>query len=75
MKELKVLELFSGIGGMHCAADMTNKCLPADCRLSVVAALDINTVSNDVYRHNHPETPCSQRNITGLTTEYLRLLT
>ena len=70
--KMKVLELFSGIGGMHFAAEIANKSLPSECQLSVVAAMDINTVSNDVYRLNHPGTLCSQRNITGLTTEYLR---
>ena len=36
-----------------------------------MAAVDINTVSNEVYRHNHPETPCLQRNITGLSLAHL----
>ena len=37
----------------------------------VVAAVDINTVSNEVYRHNHPATPCLQKNITGLSLPLL----
>ena len=36
-----------------------------------MAAVDINTVSNEVYRHNHPDTPCLQRNITGLSLPQL----
>ena len=33
--------------------------------------MDINTVSNAVYRHNHPDTACLQRNITGLSLAQL----
>ena len=36
-----------------------------------MAAVDINTVSNEGYRHNHPDTPCLQRNITGLSLAQL----
>ena len=85
MEEIKVLELFSGIGGMHRAAQLAASYLPGiklkvvlSSQLSsegflsqVVAAVDINTVSNEVYRHNHPATPCLQRNITGLSLPQL----
>ena len=47
---LKVLELFSGIGGMHYA--LKTAC-PGD-RSEVVAAVDISEVANQVYRHNFP---------------------
>ena len=73
MEELKVLELFSGIGGMHSAMDIANRCLE-NRQLKVIGAVDINTVSNAVYRHNHPAAPSLQRNITGLGAEYLRTL-
>ena len=48
--ELRVLELFSGIGGMHYA--LKTAC-PGD-RSEVLAAVDISEVANEVYRHNFP---------------------
>ena len=48
--ELRVLELFSGIGGMHYA--LKTAC-PGD-RSKVLAAVDISEVANEVYRHNFP---------------------
>jgi len=65
-KELRVLELFSGIGGMHHALDLV-----ADVEVEVVAAMDINTVSNEVYKHNHPTTNLLNKNIAGLTQKQL----
>lgn len=70
---MKVLELFSGIGGMHMAAQIAAKHLE-DIEIDVVAAVDINTVSNDVYRHNNPNTKVWQRNITGLSVPELAKL-
>ena len=72
MTKLRVLELFSGVGGMHSACDVVSDVIETE--MSVIGAVDINTVSNEVYRHNHPSTPCLQRNITGLTPDYLRSL-
>ena len=72
MTKLRVLELFSGVGGMHSACDVVSDVIETE--MSVIGAVDINTVSNEVYRHNHPSTPCLQRNITGLTPQYLRSL-
>ena len=46
---LKVLELFSGIGGMHFALKR------ACSNYQVVAAVDISEVANKVYRHNFPD--------------------
>lgn len=65
-----MLELFSGVGGYHSALQIIGGKLSKH-KLKVIGAVDINTVSNEVYRHNHPDTPCLQRNITGLTPEYL----
>ena len=66
MPELRVLELFSGVGGMHRAVELAASNL-ADITLTVIGAVDINTVSNEIYKHNHPTTNHMQRNITGLT--------
>nr|XP_032649858.1 tRNA (cytosine-5-)-methyltransferase-like isoform X2 [Chelonoidis abingdonii] len=51
MGPVRVLELYSGIGGMHQA--LTESCISAE----VVAAVDVNTVANEVYKHNFPSTP------------------
>uniref|UniRef100_A0A5F9CDL2 tRNA aspartic acid methyltransferase 1 n=1 Tax=Oryctolagus cuniculus TaxID=9986 RepID=A0A5F9CDL2_RABIT len=50
MEPLRVLELYSGIGGMHHA--LKESCVPAQ----VVAAIDVNTVANEVYEYNFPHT-------------------
>ncbi|KAJ8389046.1 hypothetical protein AAFF_G00124430 [Aldrovandia affinis] len=63
MENLRVLELYSGIGGMHCALKESRA--PAE----VVAAVDVNTTANDVYRHNFPNTPLWAKTIEGLTLD------
>ena len=73
MPDLRVLELFSGIGGMHRAADLAASHL-SDAKLTVIGAVDINTVSNSIYTHNHPITTHLQRNITGMTVAQLTKL-
>uniref|UniRef100_A0A8D0ENR3 tRNA aspartic acid methyltransferase 1 n=1 Tax=Strix occidentalis caurina TaxID=311401 RepID=A0A8D0ENR3_STROC len=50
MAPLRVLELYSGIGGMHQA--LKESCTSAE----VVAAVDVNTLANEVYKHNFPST-------------------
>jgi len=65
-KKLRVLELFSGIGGMHHALDLVG-----EVEVEVVAAMEINTVSNEVYKHNHPDTNLLNKNIAGLTQKEL----
>ncbi|KAJ1527755.1 hypothetical protein ONE63_007710 [Megalurothrips usitatus] len=57
---MRVLELYSGIGGMHYA------CLESGITHEVVAASDINTIANEVYRHNFPSVPLICRNIQSL---------
>ena len=49
---MRVLELFSGVGGMHRALEQALEGEQGE----VVAAMDINTVSNEIYLHNHPGT-------------------
>ncbi|OAD72996.1 hypothetical protein PHYBLDRAFT_146309 [Phycomyces blakesleeanus NRRL 1555(-)] len=43
---LRVLEFYSGIGGMHYAAEL------AEWNHEILKAFDINTVANEIYRHN-----------------------
>ncbi|XP_042254919.1 tRNA (cytosine(38)-C(5))-methyltransferase [Thunnus maccoyii] len=63
MENLRVLELYSGIGGMHFALKESG--IPAQ----VVAAVDINTTANQIYRHNFPGTPLWNKTIEGLTLD------
>ncbi|KAH8263639.1 hypothetical protein KR044_011816 [Drosophila immigrans] len=61
--EFRVLELFSGIGGMHYAFKY------AQLKGDVVAALDVNTVANAVYAHNYKEGNVKTRNIQSLSAK------
>ncbi|XP_040307238.1 tRNA (cytosine(38)-C(5))-methyltransferase isoform X2 [Herpailurus yagouaroundi] len=63
MEPLRVLELYSGIGGMHQA--LRESCIPAQ----VVAAIDVNTVANEVYAYNFPHTQLLAKTIEGITLE------
>ncbi|KAG8234207.1 hypothetical protein J437_LFUL013804, partial [Ladona fulva] len=60
---MNVIEFFSGIGGMHYSLK------GAGIKCKVVAAVDINTSANEVYRHNFPETPVFQRNIQSFSSD------
>ncbi|XP_069067649.1 tRNA (cytosine(38)-C(5))-methyltransferase [Pleurodeles waltl] len=63
MDHLRVLELYSGIGGMHCALKECG--IPAE----VVVAVDVNTCANEVYKHNFPTTEVWAKTIEGITLE------
>uniref|UniRef100_A0A8C1G4Q9 tRNA (cytosine(38)-C(5))-methyltransferase n=1 Tax=Cyprinus carpio TaxID=7962 RepID=A0A8C1G4Q9_CYPCA len=60
MQPLRVLELYSGIGGMHYA--LKESSVPAE----VVAAVDVNTTANEIYKHNFPNTPLLPKTIEGM---------
>ncbi|KAG6934307.1 tRNA aspartic acid methyltransferase 1, partial [Chelydra serpentina] len=68
MGPVRVLELYSGIGGMHQA--LTESCISAE----VVAAVDVNTVANEVYKYNFPSTPLWAKTIEGITLAELNRL-
>ncbi|XP_059275072.1 tRNA (cytosine(38)-C(5))-methyltransferase 2 isoform X2 [Lycium ferocissimum] len=59
-KPLRVLEFYSGIGGMRYSL------LKADVNATVVEAFDINDLANDVYQHNFGHRPF-QGNIQTLS--------
>ena len=59
--ELKVVEFYAGVGGWHFALKHSN------IQARVVAAIDINTTANKVYRHNFPTTTHRP------TEEYMRI--
>uniref|UniRef100_A0AAQ4QUL8 tRNA aspartic acid methyltransferase 1 n=1 Tax=Gasterosteus aculeatus aculeatus TaxID=481459 RepID=A0AAQ4QUL8_GASAC len=63
MERLRVLELYSGIGGMHYALQESG--IPAQ----VVAAIDVNTTANQIYRHNFPDTTLWNKTIEGITLD------
>ncbi|XP_017334611.1 tRNA (cytosine(38)-C(5))-methyltransferase isoform X2 [Ictalurus punctatus] len=61
MEKLRVLELYSGIGGMHYA--LRESSVPTE----VVAAVDVNTTANEIYKHNFPNTLLLPKTIEGMT--------
>ncbi|KAM6339081.1 tRNA (cytosine(38)-C(5))-methyltransferase isoform 3-T3 [Podargus strigoides] len=65
MAPLRVLELYSGIGGMHQA--LKESCTSTEVVAEVVAAVDVNTIANEVYKHNFPSTPLWAKTIEGIT--------
>ena len=72
LETVKVLELFSGIGGMHFAIDQASRNVPI--QYEVVAAMDISDVANKVYKHNFPEVNHISGNICGLTAKKVNAL-
>lgn len=66
--ELKVAEFFSGIGGWSSAFS-----LQSNLEFSVVAAYDVNIVSNLVYKHVYGHTP-SSTSIESLSVKTLEAL-
>ncbi|XP_054478789.1 tRNA (cytosine(38)-C(5))-methyltransferase [Anoplopoma fimbria] len=63
MEGLRVLELYSGIGGMHYALKESG------ITAQVVAAIDINTTANQIYTHNFPDTTLWNKTIEGITLD------
>jgi tRNA (cytosine38-C5)-methyltransferase len=57
----RVLELFSGMGGMHCALDFI------DLNYEIIAAIDINPTANLVYSSNFPNVPIINRTIESIS--------
>ncbi|XP_059053870.1 tRNA (cytosine(38)-C(5))-methyltransferase [Achroia grisella] len=64
----RILELYSGIGGMHCGWNESG--LAGE----ISAAVDINTVANEVYKHNFPTTNLLNKNIQSLTKDSIKNL-
>ncbi|CAG9561416.1 unnamed protein product [Danaus chrysippus] len=62
----KILELYSGIGGMHCAWNAS------ELNGEIITAVDINTVANEVYKYNFPNTPLITKNIQSLSYEDIK---
>ncbi|NP_001079673.2 tRNA (cytosine(38)-C(5))-methyltransferase [Xenopus laevis] len=65
---LRVLELYSGVGGMHCGL------AESGVAAEVVAAVDVNTNANKVYKYNFPHTPLWPKTIEGITLKELDAL-
>ncbi|KAH8870777.1 hypothetical protein KSF78_0006011 [Schistosoma japonicum] len=62
---MRVLELYSGIGGMHFAFQMST------LKHEVVAAIEINDIATDVYKHNFPNTLTLNRVIESFSANSL----
>jgi hypothetical protein len=68
LSKLKVAEFFSGIGGWSSALSLQN-----NLEFTVVAAYDVNIISNVVYKHVHGHTP-SSTSIESLSVKTLEAL-
>uniref|UniRef100_A0A4W3JRB0 tRNA (cytosine(38)-C(5))-methyltransferase n=1 Tax=Callorhinchus milii TaxID=7868 RepID=A0A4W3JRB0_CALMI len=53
------------IAAMHIFFSVAESCIPAE----VIAAIDINTVANEVYKHNFPSTHLYPKTIEGMTLD------
>ncbi|KAF9427293.1 tRNA (cytosine-5-)-methyltransferase [Podila epigama] len=62
--QFKVLEFYSGIGGMHYSFDASGH------EGQILKAFDINTTANEVYAHNHGKKQLAQRNIEAVPIEF-----
>ncbi|XP_011305259.1 tRNA (cytosine(38)-C(5))-methyltransferase [Fopius arisanus] len=65
---MRIIELYSGIGGMHYALK------ESEADGTIIAAIDINTVANEVYRYNFPSDKIISRNIESISPEELKKL-
>ena len=63
----RVLEFYSGLGGWSCALQGS----VIDDDHEVLSAFDLNTIANEVYRHNHTTLLPNPRSIDQLTAEQL----
>lgn len=63
---MRVLELYSGIGGMHYALKESG------ISYELLASVDINTAANEVYKHNFPTTLNISRNIQSFEVKDLK---
>lgn len=64
---MRVLEFYSGIGGWSSALRMKG------IEHEIISAFDINTVSNEVYKHNYGNQP-SSKSLETITVKYLNSL-
>jgi site-specific DNA-cytosine methylase len=69
VRTLKVIEWFSGIGGWSFALQLVEQAHP-EVKLEVIQAIDINTLSNEVYYHNLHLKPVS-KSIESVTQKFL----
>lgn len=67
-KTMKIVEFFSGIGGWAKAFESQK-----NSNFNVVAAYDVNSVSNEVYMHVYGKKPCSSA-IESLSLKTLEAL-
>uniref|UniRef100_A0A182FAT0 tRNA (cytosine(38)-C(5))-methyltransferase n=1 Tax=Anopheles albimanus TaxID=7167 RepID=A0A182FAT0_ANOAL len=68
VKTFRILELFSGIGGMRMALERAGKAF------EVVSAIDVNPIANSVYMHNFGEKAARNGNILSLTAKAISKL-
>uniref|UniRef100_A0A182PNN0 tRNA (cytosine(38)-C(5))-methyltransferase n=1 Tax=Anopheles epiroticus TaxID=199890 RepID=A0A182PNN0_9DIPT len=64
----RVLELFSGIGGMRMALEQAGK------DFEIISAIDVNPIANEVYKHNFGDNTVRNGNILSLTAQKIEKL-
>ncbi|KAK9295455.1 hypothetical protein QLX08_010233 [Tetragonisca angustula] len=62
---MRVLELYSGIGGMHYALQESG------IKGDIVAAVDINTIANSIYKYNFPDVLLMNCNVQSLSAKQI----
>ncbi|XP_055390013.1 tRNA (cytosine(38)-C(5))-methyltransferase [Condylostylus longicornis] len=67
-EHLNILELFSGIGGMHAALKRSG------ASGEIKGAVDINPIANSVYIHNYPNTKVFNKNIQSCDSKFIEKL-
>ncbi|XP_055388953.1 tRNA (cytosine(38)-C(5))-methyltransferase-like [Condylostylus longicornis] len=73
MKVLKVAELFSGIGGMHCGLKLWEESQREAGRqigCEVTLAMDFSERAREVYKYNFPTVTPSSRNVTAQSLQF-----
>ena len=61
MPEISAVELYSGIGGLHCGVSKFNQNLTNQTKIKITHSFDINQNCNKVYSRNFPETKVTAR--------------
>ncbi len=68
--EIRVLELFSGIGGMRLAYSLALKSMKDDREIVSAAAIDLSSVCNSIYNQSFSGCGATSKNIASLDVSW-----
>lgn len=74
---MRVAELFSGIGGMHCGLKLWEEMRREEndpLKFEVIIAMDFSQTALEVYHHNFPSVKVSSKSITAQPVDFWRSL-